>query len=258
MKRAVSFDLGGTLLKMRRDRMFRRVLADEGYAISPEKIHSAYADVESSWLRRYGYRRLSPEKSMESYRRLDGFAFRRMFPDAASSEGRRVSGLLREKWPDLEKRFPPRLYPDAEPTLRSLRRNGFLLALVSNAPPDTMEVVEKLGLGKYMACFVISGNVGVSKPNPEIFKIALGRLGVLPGEALHVGDVYEADVVGAVNAGMTGVLIDRGGSPSRLGCPTVRHLGEVLRLLSSDSPAKVKVSAATGSAVGQAGREARD
>lgn len=230
-KKAVLFDLGGTLLVMRRDRIFRKVLAEEGYRVSIAKIHSAYAVVESTWLGEYGYRNLSPKKSMESYRRLDAMAFRHVFPRAPPREALRVSRLLRKRWSEIGKTVPPKLYPDVEPTLGKLRYRGISLALVSNAPPDTMDLVESLGLRRYFQHFVISGVVGVSKPNPEIFRLALAGVGARPSEAIHVGDVYEADVVGARNAGIMGILIDRDGSAPSYDCPQIRGLAGVLRYL---------------------------
>lgn len=230
-KRAVFFDLGGTLLVMRRDRIFRSVLAAEGYSSTVDRIHGAYAEAESSWLKRYGYRRLAPDKSVESYRRLDAMAFRRIFPRAPRSEAVRMSRLMREKWPKAEGKFPPRLYRDAEPTLERLSRQGYELGLISNAPPGTIDVVRRLGLDRYMSSCVISGDVGVSKPNPEIFRVALQRCDVKASESVHVGDVYEADIVGARNAGLTGILVDRAGSSPSYECPVIRTLLDIFPLL---------------------------
>jgi putative hydrolase of the HAD superfamily len=50
---------------------------------------------------------------------------------------------------------------------------------------------------------------------------------VNPGEAVHIGDVYEADVVGARNAGLEGILVDRDGSRPGLDCPRMRGLSEI-------------------------------
>ena len=50
--------------------------------------------------------------------------------------------------------------------------------------------------------------VGVEKPDPRIFAIALERLGLPPAAALYVGDIYEVDVVGARRAGLDVILLD--------------------------------------------------
>jgi HAD superfamily hydrolase (TIGR01509 family) len=91
--------------------------------------------------------------------------------------------------------------------------------------------VEALGLGKYIKHVVISGVVGHSKPHPEIFNIALRRAAVEPQETLHIGDLFEADVVGARSAGIEGILIDREGTQSEVDCPRMSSLAEVYNFI---------------------------
>ena len=225
--RAVFFDLGGTLLVMRRDRIFRKVLSEEGRSAELEKIHSAYLKVEPSWLSVYGARILTADETEEAYRELDQKVFSSLYPNETESDALRVSKLVRKRWPELEQEIPLQLYPDAEPTLRRLAGDGYSLGLISNAPADTIKAVEALGLARYLGTVVISGIVGYTKPHPEIFRIALRKAGVEAGEAVHVGDLYEADVVGARGAGMVGVLIDRDGLYPDLDCPQVRSLSDV-------------------------------
>jgi putative hydrolase of the HAD superfamily len=229
--RAVFFDLGGTLLVMRRDRIFRRVLSEEDREASLERIHSAYMDAESWWLTAYGDKVLTPEQTREAYRELDERTFASLYPDEDHAEALRVSKLVRKRWPELESEIPLELYPDVEPTLTKLANDGYFLGLISNAPPDTARVVDVLGLRRYLGSVVISGDVGYSKPHPEIFRIALREAGVNPVDAIHVGDFYEADIIGARNAGIKGLLIDREGSPSALDCPRMKSLGEVYRYI---------------------------
>jgi len=71
-----------------------------------------------------------------------------------------------------------------------------------------------LGLRDHFDTVVISGDVGVSKPDPGIFHIALEETGLLAEEALHVGDSRE-DVEGARAAGVTPVLIRRRRPPDQ-------------------------------------------
>jgi HAD superfamily hydrolase (TIGR01549 family) len=229
--RAVFFDLGGTLLVMRRDRIFRRVLQEEGRPIELEKIHSAYQRIEPGWLSFYGARGLTATETEEAYRDLDQRVFSSLYPEESVAESLRISKLVRKRWPELEADIPLALYPDVEPTLARLAVDGYALGLISNAPADTARVVEALGLRKYLGTVVISGAVGYSKPNPEIFRIALREARVKAAEAVHVGDMYEADVIGARNAGVEGILIDRDGSQSGLECPRVESLSEVYRYI---------------------------
>ena len=229
--RAVFFDLGGTLLVMRRDRIFRRVLGEAGRDVDLERIHSTYLKVESWWIPHYAARILSEEETAEAYRELDQRVFSELFPAESEHESILISKLVRKRWPELETEIPLELYPDAEPVLERLAKDGYALGLISNAPADTGRAVRALGLAKYLGTIVISGAVGYTKPHPEIFRIALREAGVGAGEAIHVGDLYEADIVGAKNAGMEGILIDRDGSERHTDCPRVRSLSEIYQYI---------------------------
>ena len=229
--RVVFFDLGGTLLVMRRDRIFRRVLHETGREMDLERIHSAYLKVEAWWIPHYAARILNEEETEEAYRELDQRVFSELYPGVSERESLVASKLVRKRWPELETEIPLELYPDVEPSLGRLMRDGYGLGLISNAPADTVRAVKALGLTKYLDTVVISGVVGYTKPHPEIFRIALQEAGVSAGEAIHVGDLYEADIVGARNAGMEGILIDRDGSERRTDCPKVRSLPEIYQFI---------------------------
>lgn len=186
---------------------------------------------EKWWLKAYGGRAMTPGQTNEAYRELDERAYNIIYPNDDHGEAFRISRLVRKRWPELEGEIPLELYPDAEPALMRLSNDGYFLGLISNAPPDTARVVDALGLRKYLRGVVISGDVGYSKPHPEIFRIALREAKVNPAHAIHVGDFFEADVVGARNAGITGLLIDREGSQTGLDCPRIESLDEVLHYI---------------------------
>jgi FMN phosphatase YigB (HAD superfamily) len=70
--------------------------------------------------------------------------------------------------------------------------------------------------------------VGSDKPHPPIFHTALKRAGVPPSEALHVGDQYRIDVVGAQGVGIQALLLDREDFyPQISDCPHIRSLSQV-------------------------------
>jgi putative hydrolase of the HAD superfamily len=72
-----------------------------------------------------------------------------------------------------------------------------------------VSILEESGLAPHLAAVVISDAVGLRKPRPEIFQAVLARLGVAPGEALHVGDSLRADVVGAAGLGIKTAWLTR-------------------------------------------------
>jgi len=102
-----------------------------------------------------------------------------------------------------------RPFPDVLPTLRSLRRWGKTLAVVSNWDPALPTLLAELGLAEFFAFILPSAEIGVEKPDGRIFSLALQRLGLEPQEVVHIGDSYEADVVGARAVGITPILLDR-------------------------------------------------
>ena len=117
-------------------------------------------------------------------------------------------------------RYPPALLPGAAETVRALAAAGTRLAIISDTGFTTgaaqNRVLAKDGL---LGCFeatIYSDEVGHAKPRPEMFHGALDALGVPPGEALHVGDLEETDVKGALAVGMRAVRLDavQGRGPS--------------------------------------------
>jgi putative hydrolase of the HAD superfamily len=93
--------------------------------------------------------------------------------------------------------------------LQQFRDAGFKLGVVSNAMGNIQSDAERYGLADYFDVIIDSHVVGVAKPDPRIFFIALERLRVAPGHALFAGDLYSIDMVGAQAAGIRGSkLID--------------------------------------------------
>ncbi|MFC2030692.1 HAD family hydrolase [Chloroflexota bacterium] len=95
-------------------------------------------------------------------------------------------------------------------TLNELRARGFSLGLVTNRlnADHFHALLDKVGLSDQFDMVLASGEVGVHKPDPGIFAVALDRMGVQAEESLYVGDNYWADVEGAQQAGLTPVLLD--------------------------------------------------
>jgi putative hydrolase of the HAD superfamily len=103
-------------------------------------------------------------------------------------------------------------YPDAVPALTALRGRGLRLVAVSNWDCSLGTVLEGCGLAELLDSAISSAEAGAPKPDPAIFSAALEVVGCEPGEALHVGDTREEDVVGARAAGIRALLLDRDGT----------------------------------------------
>jgi putative hydrolase of the HAD superfamily len=101
------------------------------------------------------------------------------------------------------------LDPDAYAVLEDLSRDR-VLGLVTNGAPSVQRTkLAGTTLAPYFKTIVISGEVGIPKPEPRIFELALERLGVAPQEAAMVGDSRPRDVAGARATGMRAIQIIR-------------------------------------------------
>jgi len=146
-------------------------------------------------------------------------------PPAAEADGDALTAALLDSL-----RFVA--YPDAAGALRELRRRGLRLVVVSNWDVSLHERLAETGLAELVDGAVASAEVGSAKPDPAIFAHGLALAGVSAGAAWHVGDSPEADVRGALAAGLRAVLLARdGGAAVADGVPVVRSLAELPRLV---------------------------
>jgi putative hydrolase of the HAD superfamily len=99
-------------------------------------------------------------------------------------------------------------FPDTEPALDRLRRNGWRQAILSNHCPELPDLVRGLGLWDYFDVVLTSAAIGFEKPHPEAYACALRELGH-PQSVWMVGDGPEADIAGALRCGIPGVLVRR-------------------------------------------------
>jgi putative hydrolase of the HAD superfamily len=119
--------------------------------------------------------------------------------------------------------------PHVQPALAAIRARGLRMAIVSNANGTLCAHLDRIGVGSLVDCVLDSHDVGVEKPDPRIFEIALERSGADRGSTIHVGDFYQADVAGARAAGIRPVLLDEGGLYEGVDCPRVRSLDELVK-----------------------------
>ncbi|HKJ27513.1 MAG TPA: HAD family hydrolase [Anaerolineales bacterium] len=130
---------------------------------------------------------------------------------------------------------------DVVPTLKKLRQAGFTLGVLTNRTDPVDDYMAKIGLAKHLDFYLAAGEIGVWKPDPGIFYYAMGVAGSRPQETVYIGDNYYADVVGAENVDITGVLIDREGIFPDIDCLRVDAIGELPDLVGvKEKKAKVE------------------
>jgi putative hydrolase of the HAD superfamily len=90
--------------------------------------------------------------------------------------------------------------------------------------------LRKAGIPNCFEAIIASGDIGYEKPNPEIFRKASKILNIPASQILHVGDKYEEDYIGAYNAGLKALLLDRKGLYKSKQCQKITMLTELVNL----------------------------
>jgi putative hydrolase of the HAD superfamily len=125
-----------------------------------------------------------------------------------------------------------RMMPSTPAVLRQLRSSDLTLGVISNSDGRINAILRQCGIAQFFDIIIDSHEVGMEKPEPGIFSLALQRLRVRPQQALYVGDIYGIDVVGSERAGLRSVLLDTLGLYGGVPCRKIRHLRELPAVVS--------------------------
>ena len=128
------------------------------------------------------------------------------------------------------------LYPDAVPTLETLKRHHYRVGVVGNQPSGFTSCMAEIGIE--LDLLTSSGDLGVEKPDPAFFTAISERLQLAPNKIAYVGDRVDNDVLPAQSVGMLGIFLLRGPwghIPEHPEVPyTIDSLEELLPLLDAD------------------------
>lgn len=228
----VFFDAGGTLLDPYPSfsELFATTCRASGYQVSPQQV----ADVQDrlaphlTELVEEADLPHAPSLSPEASRTFWTFTYRR-FLGELDIEDEAMTNKLFETFSSFESY---RLYDDVQPTLDAIRHAGFRLGLISNFDSWLEKMLIEMEVGHVFDPSVISGMVGVEKPDLEIYKIAVERAGVPAERCVHIGDSPRMDMEPAREVGITPILIDRAGRYPDARYARVRELDRLVPLLS--------------------------
>ena len=125
------------------------------------------------------------------------------------------------------------LLPGAVETLRELKRRGYLLGAVTNGVSSLQNIkLDTAGIRDLFDVVVVSGDIGIYKPDRRIFDEACRRAGVRNDQALFVGDHPVNDIEGALGAGMPAIRMNYGDFKNKgLGKATVAEIEEIRQVL---------------------------
>jgi putative hydrolase of the HAD superfamily len=218
MIRAITVDCWGTLLldgpsgdeRYARQRLagIESILAASGVPVSRHDLDRAYV----AWARRLA--RIWADGRDVPLSRYVGMLLETMDPGLPRRlETGRLDQMI-EAYSKPALLVPPALDPGAVAAFGALAARGIALGVVSNTMRTPGVVLRRIfddaGLLGLFEVLVFSDECGIRKPDPEIFRLALRRLGASPQEALHVGDDPRLDVEGARQAGMGAIQVAGG------------------------------------------------
>jgi HAD superfamily hydrolase (TIGR01509 family) len=124
-----------------------------------------------------------------------------------------------------------RAVPGAIELLHALKSRAKVGVVTNNVVAEQIEKLAHLGMTDLVDVLVISEEAGVRKPDAAIFRLALERCGAEAGRAVMVGDSWGADVIGARDAGIRVVWLNRTERP----CPAPSWCAEIQSLLPTES-----------------------
>jgi putative hydrolase of the HAD superfamily len=218
--RAVLFDLGGTLVDERRPEFWAEVAQSIGLTVDPEDLAQSFNELE-----------IEMDTASERWGREE--FWQRVLSRAwgGSVEPSRVGRFCASTW-ERRAEAPPLLFSDVPWCLHQLAKMRLTLGIVSNSRSESSvrEILKGAGLESHFRIVVSSGTEGVAKPDPEIFRRALGKLGnIAPTETFYVGNLPNTDARAALRAGLSAVWLNRGGTGFGEDPPEVTSLSEVPR-----------------------------
>jgi len=229
--KAVFFDWFNTLAVYYppREELQSQAIREFGFNVSAEQVKPALLNADKLVFdenAKYPMRLRSEEEQAEIYFRYETMLLKNIGIDL-SNEVATVAKIFK-RVEELYSNIGFALYDDVIPVMKKLREKDMKIGLITNLEIDMKPVCSELGLDPYLDLIVTSGEAGSDKPQPEIFLLALKKAGVEASEAIHVGDQYKIDAVGAIGAGIKPVIIDRNDMyPDITDCPRIQTLDEL-------------------------------
>jgi len=221
--KTIFFDFGNTLVYLNpgEAEIFVQLLQKQGFVVGEEAVREAFKAADAFYRQNlFAYN----GRSEEFWLIYNGIMLKEL---GIADPDRRLAKAIMEGFEGFW-----HLYPETRTVLEGLHRRGYKLGLISNSTDEIRKRLDYLDLAKYFASITYSQEAGAEKPDPRIFRIALARTGCPPKEAIHVGDDYEADVLGAAACDITPILVDRNNQHVQANCLRVQNLHQIEEILS--------------------------
>ncbi|MFC1950612.1 HAD family hydrolase [Chloroflexota bacterium] len=233
MVKAVFFDWFQTLAHFEppRHQLYSRVFQEFGIELSPQKVMRSIL-VADQYFFKENIKSPVAERSSKEQTEVYLHYPKIILTEAGVKAPRELLLKILKMVMRQYKGITFALFDDVLSTLKALKQRNFILGLLTNIAKEMTSFCHELGVEAYLDFVVTSKEVGVDKPEPPIFLAALDKAGVKASEAVHVGDQYKLDVVGARAVGINPILIDRYDmSPEVNDCPRIHNLTELAQYL---------------------------
>ena len=201
--RAITFDAAGTLVVPHPSvgAVYAEIGRGNGLAVDGAELESRFRRVFKA---RRLHARTDEVGERRFWRELTGEIF------APWADTTTMDRIFPELWGTFAEARRWRPCADMPPVFAALRARGLRLAILSNWDSRLHSVIGGLGWSHWLDAVLISSELGVEKPSPEIFDKAAAILHATPHELLHVGDSIEHDISGALAAGWSAAWLDHG------------------------------------------------
>lgn len=223
----VLFDVGGTLVGFEDDAPFAEFLATVKV---PHRFVSP-TDLRLSMLHTLSRRRhesIGLGLDDDSINNWWLSIFEDLFP--------RCPETARSMWTLFKNNYFDSLFPDTLPILERLNARGVPMGIISNYGTHLLDLLPKLAIFDYFDFIIVSAIVGVAKPHPRIFEIAIEEAGRPPNQLLYIGDNVGDDIEGARQAGIDAVLINRPGREPSIASMMIDTLLDIEKLVFPEEP----------------------
>lgn len=211
--KAIFFDAGGTLFRPFPSvgEIYAKAASLYGTTHDPERLE---VEFQKAWKKRGGLSSLGVETS--EGKELDWWysLVREVFEPQGGVPS--FDEFFKALHRSFEEKELWEIYPEVPGVLRELREKGFVLGIVSNWDLRLPKLLKNLGLDTQFDFLMSSSMCGATKPAEKIFREALKCARARPDEAVHVGDTYEEDYVGATQLGIAAYHLERNGSENQL------------------------------------------
>ena len=216
--KAVLFDAAGTLFDTRTTvgALYHGLAICYGSKATAEAINSSYLN----YLRTYG-----TPKDRHSWESMVRIVFDEV------GEVSDFDTFFEELYKLFQTHHGWSCFPETHQVLKSLRKAGYLIGIVSNFDDRLYDLLVNLQLIHLVDSVTIPSSCGYAKPNQGIFDAATTSLGIVSDEAIFIGDNPVEDFQAATRAGLKAMLILRGGEASKGEIPSISNLSEILNVL---------------------------